>query len=333
MDKKLKNVPVFFASDDNFLPMTAVALKSLIKNASDNYKYEVIICGKPSIQQKRLLHSMVDRNNIILNFYDMSKNVSVELLNSFHLNNYITVETYFRLFIPELFPNYDKFIWLDSDIVINRDIGELFSEDIGDSIIAMCKNVLTIYACYEKNIKPFNSNLNFTEYVMDYLGMADFNNYCNNGISIFNAKKMRENGFRQKCVDSMARLKNPSYRDQDLVNTVCEGDCHFLDLRWNHVWYLQDYAFLRQHLPKELYEAYDGAREDPWIIHYAGDTKPWHNMDMIFSDEFWNVAQQTPFYHQLLKIYFAHNYLPQNKDEESTGLLDMARKFFKLPSL
>ena len=39
MNKNLKEIPIFFAIDDGYTPFLAVALQSLIENASKDYKY------------------------------------------------------------------------------------------------------------------------------------------------------------------------------------------------------------------------------------------------------------------------------------------------------
>ena len=39
MNKELKEIPIFFAIDDQYTPFLAVALKSLIENANKDYKY------------------------------------------------------------------------------------------------------------------------------------------------------------------------------------------------------------------------------------------------------------------------------------------------------
>ena len=39
--KKDSVIPIFFATDDNYIPFLEVALRSLIENASVEYKYKV----------------------------------------------------------------------------------------------------------------------------------------------------------------------------------------------------------------------------------------------------------------------------------------------------
>ena len=38
-----QTIPIFFSSDDNYVPFLAVAINSLIENASKDYNYEIIV--------------------------------------------------------------------------------------------------------------------------------------------------------------------------------------------------------------------------------------------------------------------------------------------------
>ena len=44
--KDKKEIPIFFATDDNYIPYLDVALRSLISNASKNYNYVINILNK-----------------------------------------------------------------------------------------------------------------------------------------------------------------------------------------------------------------------------------------------------------------------------------------------
>ena len=63
------------------------------------------------------------------------------------------------LFIPSIFPEYDKVIYLDSDIVVNCDIAELYNKDMGDNIIGAVKDM------------TINTNKDFIEYSKIAIGV------------------------------------------------------------------------------------------------------------------------------------------------------------------
>ena len=54
--------------------------------------------------------------------------------------DYFTLTIFFRLFIADMFPEYDKGIYLDSDIVVPGDISELYNIDLGNNIIGASRD-------------------------------------------------------------------------------------------------------------------------------------------------------------------------------------------------
>mgnify|MGYP002511525354 CR=1 FL=1 len=62
----------------------------------------------------------------------------------FHLRDYYSIETYYRFFIPNMFPQYDKVLYLDCDIAVLGDIAELYNTDISDCLLgAVSEEVMT----------------------------------------------------------------------------------------------------------------------------------------------------------------------------------------------
>ena len=50
--------------------------------------------------------------------------------------DYVTMTIYFRLFIADMFPQYDKAIYIDADTVAEDDLTTLFATDLGDNLVA-----------------------------------------------------------------------------------------------------------------------------------------------------------------------------------------------------
>ena len=106
-----QNVPIFLACDENYVPYLDVAIISIIKNASKDNNYEIIILKSDitrESQKKLLKHS---HDNITIKFYDvkeMIRPIKKQLPNVF----YYGLAAYFRLFIETAFPQYDKAIYI-----------------------------------------------------------------------------------------------------------------------------------------------------------------------------------------------------------------------------
>lgn len=295
------NIPIFFACNRNYLPVFSVAFQSLISTSYDKNNYDVwLLISDISEQDKESLLGMIRAHkNISLRFLDFKYFIPQDIQKKLYLSRYISLEAYYRIFIPEIFTCYNKLLWLDSDIVIKQDIADLYHIDIKNNWVAMAPNIWTIYAA-DNNICPEGISMSFKDYILKFLKMTDYNHYCNDGIMIMNAKQLRQNQFSAKCMEALERIKSPNYWDQDLINIVCEEHHYSLPLEWNHVWYLQDYSFLEGKISQELYDAYDKARYFPKIIHYAGNIKPWITPDKWLSDDFWAEARKTPFYSTII---------------------------------
>ena len=58
-----------------------------------------------------------ERKNIDIEFVDLNKYID-KVKDMLYTRDYFTMTTYFRLFIPDIYPNLKKAVYLDSDIVL-----------------------------------------------------------------------------------------------------------------------------------------------------------------------------------------------------------------------
>ena len=123
------------AVDDGYIPFLGVALKSVIENSSKGNKYEIkILYTKVSEENKNKIKAY-ETENVSIEFVDLSSKLH-EIEDKLYTRNYFSNTTYFRLFIPELYPEYDKVVYIDSDTVTLADIADLYNTDMGDNLIA-----------------------------------------------------------------------------------------------------------------------------------------------------------------------------------------------------
>ena len=127
MNKQL--IPVFFSCDDAYAPYLAVAIKSLIENGNtDEHIYEINVLNTDisDDNKKKILALAEDGYNIV--FRNVSKQIEkIEKELESRLRDYYSLSIYYRIFIPNLFKDYDKVLYLDADIVIVANLPELFA--------------------------------------------------------------------------------------------------------------------------------------------------------------------------------------------------------------
>ncbi|MFQ6724009.1 MAG: glycosyltransferase, partial [Clostridia bacterium] len=74
-NNKKQHVPVFFATDDNYVPYLVVSIRSLIDNASTNNSYMVYVLNTGlTTENKQVLKSM-ETANVKINFVDLTEKI------------------------------------------------------------------------------------------------------------------------------------------------------------------------------------------------------------------------------------------------------------------
>ena len=103
------NIPIFYACDEGFIKFTVVSIHSLMANASPDYHYSIYILhtGISPEQQKKATALAHDNFDVI--FTDVSERLHT-ITDVLPVRDYYSNTTYFRLFIAEMFPEYDKVI-------------------------------------------------------------------------------------------------------------------------------------------------------------------------------------------------------------------------------
>ena len=118
-NKKLKEIPVFFASDDNYVPCLVVSMRSLIDTASSKHRYSIYILNAGLKYENRKILKSMETSNIKVKFVDVSGKIrDIYSKLQAQLRDYYSPSIFYRLFIPTLFPQYKKAVYLDCDITV-----------------------------------------------------------------------------------------------------------------------------------------------------------------------------------------------------------------------
>ena len=291
---KNKTIPVFFACDENFVKFTAVTIKSLIANASKEFSYDIhILCTKISEEKKRKALELASEGFKIYfdDVTDYLKSIGYRL----PIRDYYSKTTYYRLFISEMFPEMDKAVYLDSDMIVLGDISELYSHDIGENYVGACNE----QAMVQTDV--------YGTYVEQCIGL-DRNKYFNAGMLLLNCMQFR----KQKILDQFIRLLHEySFavtQDEDYLNLICKDKVFWIENSWN----------------VETYGEIKYSAETAKIIHYLMVGKPWHFADVPFGEIFWSYAKQTPFYEEI------HSVLEKYTDEQRKNDYESVERLAKL---
>ena len=293
----LPAVPVVFAADNNYVPMVTTTAYSMLKNASRDSFYDVVILEKDfSDYNKRIMSEFFAQfPNASIRFVNVSGMISAYSLQT--SNEHISVETYYRFLIQKILPGYDKVVYLDSDLIVKGDVSELYATDLGTNLLGAARDI------------DYLGNLNMNdgkraEYTKEVLQMKNPYDYFQAGVLVLNTAEMRKLYPFEKWLEIAAESKY-IYDDQDILNAHCQGRVTYLDNSWN---VMNDcggrIAKVFSFAPAGLFDKYMAAYRAPKVMHYAGFEKPWKPGPCDQKELYWSYARQTPFYETFIDMKY-----------------------------
>ena len=297
MENIKRPIPIFFAVDDGYAPFLAVALQSLIDNSSIDNKYEIRILYTSITDDSKKKIYKYTRENVSIEFVNVSKCLK-EINEKLHTRDYYSKTTYYRIFIPELFPQYDKALYIDADIVVLSDIANLYNIDIGDNLIG---------GATEETVQCVKA---FQDYVEKVVGIIDSKNYINAGVIIMNLKELRKIEFQKKFFYLLGTVKYTVVQDEDYLNRICKGRVKIIDGSWN----------------KEPIGGRTVRREQLNLIHYNLVSKPWLFDGIEYEEYFWKYASRTEYIDKIRRM--KENFTEEQKVkamESGDRLIELAR--------
>lgn len=276
-------IPIVFAANDSYSIFCYTAIYSVIKNIGKKYFYHIYVFQTNiSLDSCKMLESL-SNENVKVECIDISNYTwDVNLKRSLHLS----IETYYRLFIPLILPQYEKILYLDSDMCILSDIAELYECDIQGYAVGAVLDI----PCW-----PLENH-------SDDLGGLDCRKCFNAGVLVINALKFEKDKIREKCLALLAEdykreIRRLIFADQDALNIVLHDNFFHLNERWN---YQTQYLWRTQEVFEDARKKYIEGQDYAFIIHFAGDRKPWKYPELPKSDIFWKYAREIPEFEKII---------------------------------
>lgn len=265
-----KEIPIFFASDDNYLPFLDVTLVSLIEHASKEYFYNIYVLNTGLNVDSMKKIKRLENENFAINFVDMTDYIG-DLHKKFKNVYHYSLASYYRLFIQGKFPQYKKILYLDCDIVVLGDISKLYNIDLEGNMLG------GVTDGFVQGVDAFKL------YAKEAIGVNP-SEYINSGILIMDLEKFREDDIEAKFTYLLATYNFDTVDpDQAYLNYFCRERKKLLPISWNKT------------------PAYNNVDIKPDIIHFALAKKPWQ-CDVPYSEYFWHYAKQSAFYNEILRV-------------------------------
>jgi len=263
----MNKIPVVFASDNNYVMPTIVAITSMLINKKLDTHYDIYILDNNICADSK--------NKFFLNDYKENYDIHFLPLNLKELeewkgNGNWPITTFGRFFVCDLLLEHDKCIYMDGDTLILDDLTELFNTDISNKFFA--------------GVKSPGTNYNVAANKHDFLS-KDRDKYflkcINAGVLLMNLKLLRDNGggefLKKKTFEISNNLeKGKIVTDQDIINMLFADKIQYVDLKYN--FYINN---IINHFERHYYpfcftrDVIEDAFLHPVIIHYALPEKPW----------------------------------------------------------
>lgn len=295
--KRVKVVPVFLTINSAYAPYAAAAIHSLTQHADPNRYYKVIILhdGLNLVNRWRL-RNLVTRN-VALQFKKMSRSLYLKAVVAYCTRRkkgaadfFSAAVYYYRAFIPLLFPIYKKAVYIDSDVILRGDIGELFDIELGDNVLA---------AMVDPKVSAIPE---FRDYVDNAVGVPH-DEYVNSGVQVMDLRKMRKMKYLSIMIEMMRKYNADLVApDQDYLNVILRGKILFLDPVWNA-------------------EPVKDLSRNVKLVHFNLFNKPWHYKGVPCERIFWTAAKGTGFTGDLKRQLAAFDEKKQKEDHEKVEAL------------
>lgn len=288
-----KNDPIIIvcSADEKYAMPLAVMARSAIENLNkcrDILLY-VIDGGISTENREKIIKSLpcqkckvvfLNAPTILMRDLELAHQYCVE--ESIESNKHVSLAAYNRLLIAELLPEVcEKAIYLDCDLIIKGDLEQIWQIDLKENY------ALAVPDIWINSLSAPDGLLNYEE-----LGLDANAKYFNSGVMIINIKKWREDNIFSRSVDYFTKNKHyVRYHDQDILNALLAEKWSEIDPRWNVTPIIHDYAGWKESPFSE--EIYNNLIQDPWIIHFASEFKPWNSRKTLLKENFFHYVDMT----------------------------------------
>ena len=193
---------------------------------------------------------------------------------------HVTNAAYLLFLIPTELSGVTRALYLDSDLLIRRDLRPLFGLDLGGRSTAGAR----------AGSRPFIGSPGAYPKWRE-MGLDPTAPTLNSGVLLMDLEKWRERAIGVRSLGFAQRFGGElRWADQGALNAVLQGDWSTLPPTWNATSgvFDDDKGLYAVESPALI----DAARRNPAIVHFTGAAKPWmHGVDRPFTEEWREVAR------------------------------------------
>jgi lipopolysaccharide biosynthesis glycosyltransferase len=238
-------INICFGINDAYCQHCGVTIASILYNSNPEDDYTIyIITDYLSEENRQHLNNL----KLIREFNLEILIVSNEDYEDLNIGNNLGPSAFFRFKAFDLIKT-DKVLYLDCDLVVRKDIAELYNTKIEDGYY--CIGIEDIIAPQMKK----------------KLELSPTTLYINSGVMLINLDYCRKCNVYEMICDFIDSPWERKWQDQEIVNHLFQDKIQGVDIKWNCMYGYVNYYEDRQH--------YEENAKDPAIVHYITHRKPW----------------------------------------------------------
>lgn len=266
-------IPVVLSTNDKYVPNLIVTIHSTSQSCTNKQVKFFILYSDLSEYNISLIKEKLPHENIsLVNISNLLKENEKNLKTCGHFS----AEMYYRWYIPEIFYEYNRVIYLDCDIVVRDDISKLFNENLNNKTFGAIINLQN----KTKALDRFNKL------------KSDQEHYVNSGVLLIDNRKFIRNELKNKLFRFVRENPKIDCPDQDALNAVALNEIKKLNPLWNVQWHFQ---FISDKEKNNLcfdWSEYINNLKNAKIIHYTSNIKPWTNSNLPYANIFTEIFEK-----------------------------------------
>ena len=283
----MMQIPIFFTFDRNYVVPAAVAFHSLLRRADPQYTYRlyVLYTDIPETDRQRLTRLVERTGHGTLEFIDVSAFDTEEIRGQ---KGHFSKEIYYKLLAADLFPQHDRILCSDVDVVFTGDIAPSYFLYPDESF-------------YYAGVGQVLESDRMTQYAADFTPheLRILQKEIAAGYMLFNLKMMREYDIQHRLTEfykaNYPRLRLP---EQDCLILCCYPYVRQMPLRYvvANTYYRVPpaqaaFCTFSDVFPADRQEQealYADALARPVQLHFVGADKPWNSLWVSRSPVWWS---------------------------------------------
>ena len=283
-------IPIFLGSDNNYAPYVATTMASVLKNTKSSIDFYILSNGISQTYKEKIegTRKFFPNNDFSIKFVE----INMKQFEKFNTGwGFITQTSYTRWLIPEIGKNIKKAIWLDSDIIVVKDIAKLYNENLDGKIIGAVPDMALPYSKTDRTVE------------MQRYGKFNNAYMFNSGVMLIDLNKWRQNDITNKLIAQKIKILEydkengieTKSTDQDTCNMVVQ-DFKKLPYKYNTQVMGIELCINDNRCMKLHGQTEKDLINNAIIIHYiGGHKKPWNNNQEMLAEKFWEIVPFTDF--------------------------------------